>query len=86
MIKAWLNPNLSENENDTDIRERQSNSNYITILTFNLRNLACLKGRTNFANRLLAENVFLCLSETWLTNDIPNEELFFIDSAIYQND
>ena len=82
--KKWVNVEYNENENISNVWLNSQ----INVLTFNVRNLLGLIRRSNFANCLAIENNLdiLTLTETWLTNDKPDESLFLNDYTIYRND
>ena len=58
------------------------------ILTFNARSLLDLKRRYSFSNCVKTENDLdiLCITETWLTDDVPDESLFLKEYAIHRKD
>ena len=58
------------------------------ILTFNARSLLDLKRRYSFSNCVKTENDLdiLCIAETWLTDDVPDESLFLKEYAIHRKD
>ena len=57
------------------------------MLTFNTRSLLKIDRRMIFANSINSKNLdVLCLTETWLTTDIPNKALFMPKYQIYRKD
>ena len=59
----------------------------VSILTFNLHKFIDLPGRFAFANAIIPYNPdILRLTETWLTEEVPNEALFLKNYVIHKND
>ena len=59
----------------------------MNILTYNARSLLDLNRRTKFANVMTSESLdVICITETWLTPDIPNAALFLPNYHIYRSD
>ena len=59
----------------------------VSILPFNLHSFIDLPRRFAFANAIVPYNPdILCLTETWLTEEVPNEELFLKNYVIHRND
>ena len=56
-------------------------------MTFKTRSLADINSRTKFSNTLNTHDYdILCLSETWLTCDIPSAALFLSTYQLYRKD
>ena len=59
----------------------------MNILTYNARSLLDLNKRTKFANVMTSVSLdVICITETWLTPDIPNAALFLPNYHIYRSD
>ena len=60
----------------------------INVMTLDVGNLIDLNRRINFANYLsIVINIdILCLTKTWLTDDIPDEVMFLKNYTIRRND
>ena len=59
-----------------------------TILTFNVRSLIEMSRRTCLANSICLSNKhdILCLTETWLTDEVRSENFFIPEFKIYRCD
>ena len=66
---------------------RTETTKTLHILTFNVRSIHKLERRTLFANAICTSDYdLLCVTETWLTSDVPNSTLFLKEYAIYRSD
>ena len=56
-------------------------------MTYNARNLLNLERRQRFANSICCLNFdILCITETWLTNDVPANSFFLSNFSILRSD
>ena len=66
---------------------RTETTKTLHILTFNVRSILKPERPTLFANAICTSDYdMLCVTETWLTSDVPNTALFLKEYAIYRSD
>ena len=57
------------------------------MLTYNVRNLLDTQRKTSFANAIASTNFdVICITESWLTSDVPNSARFLQGYQIFGND
>ena len=68
-------------------RKKYIQKTEVSILTFNLHCFIDLPRRFAFANAIIPYNPdILCLTETWLTEEVSNKALFLKNYVIHRND